>query len=90
MNRIFKYELQPKVIQEIDIHADAMILHVHEQFGAMCLWAAVNPDAPVVKKKFAVIPTGRVDIELAEMDYIGTVHMQGGSLVFHVFQEAVK
>lgn len=63
----------------------AEVLSVHEQHGEICLWFLCDPTKPKVPRKFVVVPTG----EKREITgkYVGTVHMMGGHLVLHVFEE---
>ena len=59
-----------------------------------CLWALVNPDAPMETRTFRVVGTGH-DIPPDGADYlwyhVGTFQMHGGYFVGHLFeQEAVE
>ncbi len=64
----------------------ARVLTVAVQTGAPWLWAIVDRHAPLEKRRFAVRGTGH-DLD-AVGDYIGTFMLDGGSLVFHVFEAA--
>ena len=79
---IWKFPLN---IGKIGMPLGAQILHVHEQSGIPCIWAAVDPDQTKVIRKFNVVPTGGDNYKETD-DYLGTVHMQSG-LVFHIFED---
>lgn len=81
---IWKYTLKPGCV--FDIPKDAKILKVDEQFGEICMWALVNPDAPKVKRNFVVIGTGHDMPKCRVSNYLGTAKIDGGLLVFHVFE----
>ena len=61
-------------------------LAVQLQHGAPKLWVRVRPNAPTVPTTFRWHGTGRSPERLG--DYIGTVQVEGGALVFHLFLEA--
>ena len=62
----------------------AQILTVHEQYGEVCLWALVDPDAPTEDRRFHIVGTGHPSAHLK--NYIGTAQVAGGALVWHVFE----
>lgn len=76
----------------LDIPSGAEILSTGVQvseFGGrrrhhVFIWALVDPDAPVVRRRIISAPTGYVDLDVAGLDFIGTVQMPNG-LVWHVF-----
>ena len=51
-----------------------------------CIWARVDTERPMVKRKFLLTGTGHTlpDIHL---DHVGTFKMQQHSLVFHLFEK---
>jgi hypothetical protein len=84
--KVYKYVIpvvdEPVIIMPLS----AKLLHVHNQRGEICLWALVNPeDREVGARRFRVAGTGHPISQGENLDYIGTVHMDGGRLVFHVF-----
>ena len=64
---------------------DSDVLTVAEQHGAVCLWALVDRDAPMVQRTFRVVATGE-PFDAADLVFTGTVLMQGGAFVVHVFE----
>jgi hypothetical protein len=52
------------------------------------LWAAVDPEAPMVDREFEVYPTRLTNLKppVDELMHLDTVILHGGSLVFHVFE----
>lgn len=88
--KIFKYELD----HEIEMPQGAQVLSVGWQqngiVNGVYLWALVDPDAELEKRRFAIIGTGH---EFSEEDaaHLGTVHSltpQGANLVLHIFEVA--
>lgn len=84
---IWKYELEPSTTLEMPV--GAKILHVHEQNDVMCLWALVDTEAPLEVRTFSVYGTGH-PMHNHPMEYIGTAHLSGGSLVLHVFEDGPR
>jgi hypothetical protein len=101
--RIYKYPLDLTERQSIRMPSGATILSLQVQHGQICLWAVVDPDAPLMDCVFLIVGTGHplpdeVERVYAESftrhpqggggQYIGTVQMAGGSFVWHVFTGA--
>ena len=87
MRTIYKYALDAKGEQIIDMPGDALILSAQVQNGTICLWALVNPGAAPTQHKIAVFGTGHPFDLTDSWRFIGTVQMHGGALVFHVFED---
>lgn len=86
MPTIFKYPIILQDEFELDLPAGAEFLHLDVQFGEPHLWFRVEPSAPVVRQKFAVIGTGNpVYPGYDTAPHLGSFQLQGGRLVFHVF-----
>ena len=83
---VYKYKLQiTKVIQEVVLPLGAQILCIKMQNDELCMWALVDPDQTyneVVKIRCA--GTGHEITE--DVEYIDTVMLLGGELVFHFFK----
>lgn len=90
MKSIYKYTLTPAEMQNIELPEGAEILTTQTQNGEICIWAMVNPDAKKVIRTFTVIGTGWRIITESNLKYIGTVQLEGGALVFHVFEWVSK
>ncbi len=63
--------------------AGARLLAVQVQTGVPCVWAAVDPKAQVVGRRFRWAGTGHPVLEADR--YVGTIQLYGGALVFHLF-----
>jgi hypothetical protein len=83
--RIHKWTLQSKGEQIIEMRC-ARILSVQEQGGNLQLWALIDEGLPLQKRVFRVFGTGQ-DIPSEPLRYIGTVQMDDGALVAHVFEK---
>lgn len=64
----------------------AQVLAIQTQNGDPQMWALVDIEAPLVERKFAVYGTGR-RIGSNAGQYVGTFQIEGGALVFHVFED---
>ena len=87
MSAIWKYPLQVTDEQTIDMPSGAEALTVQVQNGTPCLWARVDPAAPTTPRKIITHGTGHPVPETTGR-YIGTYQIDGGALVFHVFDAA--
>lgn len=76
---VHKYVLAPYERPELPDGAE--LLHVGMQDGKACLWARVDPAAPLATRDIAIVATGEVCPEDAV--YVGTIFPEG--LVLHVF-----
>lgn len=91
--KVFKYPLTWDDRQELSVPRGAQLLRVDVQTGpyraveqsTLCLWALVKPDAETVQRTFRIAGTGH-PIEDSPLEYIDTVVLDGGTLVFHVFE----
>lgn len=85
---VFKYTLDfgigRKTVNEIELPEGAKVLHVAEQRGAIQLWAWVNPEAPKVKRAFAICGTGMPTPPPDEATHLGSVI--AGAFVWHIFE----
>ena len=82
---IWKYSLEATDRQNVMMPEGAQILTAQMQGETLCLWAIVNPEATKQLRYIEVIDTGH-SIDDASRRYIATVRMEGGSLIFHVFE----
>lgn len=85
MLSIWKFEIPMHEGAEIMMPEGAEVLTVQAQRGEPFLWARVNPDAPKIKRLFAVHGTGH-PIPDDGRKHLGSFQLHGGSLVFHVFE----
>jgi len=85
---IFKYQLKSVGIQKITLPHDYEILCVQVQNEAPCLWALINTESAGNEVYIEIIATGEKIDYATESDrkYISTFQLNGGALVFHVFE----
>ena len=85
---IYKYPLNPVTVLNLPPVSD--VLCVQMQRDKPYLWVKQAPTKPkqeTVPRTFVMIGTGHPIGEAGTNDlYLGTFQMQGGALVFHVFE----
>lgn len=64
----------------------AEILAVQTQNETPCVWARVNPSAPLVGRDFAVFGTGHEVPDDVAYAHVGTFQLHGGTFVGHLFE----
>ena len=84
MNTVWKWALAPGS-NELQMPLDSQVLTVQMQGETPCLWALVDDNNDLVWRTFAVYGTGRL-VRHDHGKYIGTFQMNGGALVWHVFE----
>jgi hypothetical protein len=83
---IWKFPLEVEPRQTIDLPRGAQVLTVQVQRGQPCLWALVDETREIVPRTIVTVPTGS-ETNLGLLEYIETYQLDGGALVFHVFEE---
>lgn len=83
---IHKYVLSCDREQDIMMLEGAEILTAQVQHGNICIWTSVNPWAALHCPRRIVVLATDESAELSSLIYISTVQLNGGSLVFHVFE----
>jgi hypothetical protein len=89
--RVYKFPIPVEDSGRIEMPKGAKILKIQVQHGTPCMWALVDSKAPKEMREFRIVGTGQ-HIELSpylELTYIGTFQVNGGHLVFHVFEDRV-
>lgn len=87
MKKIFKYPIEANDYFIAELPEGAEILCAQTQGGVPFMWALVDPEASLVKRKFRVAGTGHPITEsTSDMHYIGTFQLSGGGLIFHLFE----
>lgn len=81
--KVFKYPVHVDDYMLINLPAGAKPLHFNMQGERLCLWALVDPLAHQAQYAFRMVGTGQY-VE-AGGEYINTLLMHGGQLVFHFF-----
>lgn len=82
---IWKFPINTTDIQSVNMPTGSQILCVQLQNGTPCLWAMVSPHMEPSERIIRVYGTGHPINE--NVKYIGSYQMNGGMLVFHVFEE---
>lgn len=85
MKTIWKFTLEHGG-ETIEMPQGAVILTAREQGESICLWAEVDTQALYERRSFMVYGTGH-QMPNYKMKYIGTASLEGGALIFHVYEE---
>ena len=90
MHTIYKYPIYIIDEQEISMPRGAHIFSFALQRGTPCVWAIVDPTEPVLEPKTLYLRgTGHeLQFEPCSLRFIGTVLLNDGALVFHLFVPA--
>jgi hypothetical protein len=86
MQTIWKYPITVTDRFTLNLPKGAQILSLQPQHDQVCLWALVDPDQPKEARLFRLFGTGHAVEEGDRLSFVGTFQVQGGSLVFHVFE----
>lgn len=88
MQTVCKYSLALTDEQEVELPFGTRILSVEEQYDGIVLYALVNTQQ-TKKIPYRIYIHGTGHNVTTVGDFIGTVKMAGGRLMFHVFIELV-
>lgn len=89
MSAVWKYELLAAEHFVLSMPKGAEVLTVQVQHGKPQLWARVDPTAEKEPRHFGVYGTGHRIQDPSEgvrLAYVGTFQIDGGQLVFHLFE----
>jgi len=81
---VWKTELKLRDVQDIDVPEGAELLTAREQHEQVCVWFKCDPLNLKIKRRIALVGTGHPAPDGAR--YVGSAHLQGGSLILHVFE----
>lgn len=85
--RVFKYEIPIADQPLVRLPLGAQILSVGQQSDQLFLWAMVDPAEMRTKHHaFRVAGTGHEIADVDELKFLGTVQIDGGCTVLHVFE----
>lgn len=84
MTTIYKYPLLPGRTY-LEMPRGAQVLTVQMQRGSPYLWARVDPTEQKSMRVFEVFGTGHEMPDDPQLVYVATFQMDGGALVWHVF-----
>lgn len=98
VKRVFKYPLPLEVDGPaarwqdrftMDLPVGLEILSVQAQHNKPVFWALVNPEETMKeKRKFLILNTGgEMPPDVNYHRFYGTVQLNGGGLVFHLFED---
>lgn len=85
MRTIWKFPIEVRDIQGLNMPSGATILTVQVQHNDPCLWAIVDPSEVTELRTFRIVGTGH-PIDFTTEAYIGTFQLSNGGLVFHIFE----
>lgn len=63
----------------------AEFLHVEQQKEYVQMWWMLDPKASKFARQFRIVATGE-EFDAEGLEFLGTFFVDGGSLVFHLFQ----
>lgn len=91
MHTIYKYPIPVEDKFTLALPVGADVLTVQVQHDEVYLWARVNTENPAEPRHFRMFGTGHLMPEWFPwpMKHIGTFQLEGGSLVFHLFEDNV-
>lgn len=84
MKTVHKFTIPIEDVAGVEMPGGAEILHVGVQRGVVCCWALIDTANKKVRRVFRVAGTGH-PIEKNHGEFVGTVILAGGDLVFHIF-----
>ena len=87
MLTVFKYQVPLRDYFKLALPKGARVLTVDVQNGHPQLWALVNPDHKTEDRLFRFAGTSHpIEDAPARLKFVATFQMDGGSLVFHIFE----
>lgn len=87
MRTIYKYTIRPDQLK-VEMPKGAKVLTARGQMNEICIWAEVDTEREAEQRHFEVFGTGHKMNEDMGVDrnYIGTAQLEGGALIFHVYE----
>ena len=86
MLTIWKYPIPVQDNIQVEMPKGARVLTVQMQMDVPYVWALVNPQAEKEIRTFRLVGTGHEIRHSDKLTYIGTFQLEGGALVFHLFE----
>lgn len=84
METIWKFELPLQTTIKLNLPKGAKFAAVQVQHDTVCVWYQVNPQNPIKERPLYLVGTGLTVPE--GTTYLGTVQLNDGHLVLHVFE----
>lgn len=86
MRKIFKYPLEVTDYQTVRVKRPAMLLSVAEQNNGIVMYVMVDDLESEIPIDVRIIGTGHpINDDIENYEFLGTVKLAGGGLMFHVF-----
>jgi len=86
MKVVWKFPLTVNSVQVLSLPEGAIPLHVNAQDNEPFLWCLCDSSQPVyADREFRFVTTGET-FSNTYLQYIGTVHLDNGHFVAHVFE----
>jgi len=82
---VWKYRIKIEPNQTIEMPFGSQILSFQTQYGIPSIWVLSNPEAEMISRNFRLVGTGH-KIEEGGLQYIGTVQLLEGEIVYHLFE----
>lgn len=92
MLSIYKYELEAREVQLVEVPKDAQCLRVafqrdHRGLWQLQLWCLVDPEAEKEERVLYLWPTGAdIEVDREELLYVGTDTEPDTATVWHIFE----
>ena len=83
---IWKYPIEIADQQYLELPTSAEILSVQTQFDSVYVWVKLNPTVTRTARQLRLFGTGQL-VPDSGLRFVGTFQIQGGHLVFHLFEE---
>ena len=90
MKRILKYTLDIADYQELTLSENSKILSVANQRDSIVLYALTNEELTTCTYSIIIHGTGHPANDVIGAQFIGTVSLHNGSLMFHVFARRIS
>lgn len=88
MKTVFKYTFSIGNGFWLDMPEGAKILSCDLQYGVPCFWVEVDTDRPTKRYYYVIFGTGHPIADLTRLEFIATLQMAGGDLVWHIYRDA--
>jgi len=83
---IYKYPLEFLGRQDVALPVGAEFLSVQMQRDSICMWFIVDPEDPKETRTFFIVGTGHA-MPPGNFLFLGTVQMEDGRFIWHIFSE---
>lgn len=84
--QVWKWTLLARDLTSISMPRGGEFLTAREQRGNICVWALVDPEETRHEERTLRIAGTGHNLDNGRFNYIDTVFLEGGALVFHVFE----